>query len=290
MVKRLVLSVLSILVMVSVPATAFAASDPIADGLSEGAAMAAGESSAKKPGYAYVALGDSVAAGLGLSGPTGSSVCGKTTQSYAYSVAKALNTTPAHFACSGATAGDLVTQQHVSGPNPIAQLRAAYAKGTPKIITITAGANDSHWNEFLKKCYVATCGSSTDTTIANGFLSTLQLKLHYAFSNIESRSGSTPPKVYITGYYNPLSSACASSRLSASELNWINAEAKALNQTIKNTSSYYSFVEFVPISFAGHDVCSATPWVQGLNAPAPFHPTATGQKVIANAIIAAIKN
>ena len=93
-----------------------------------------------------------------------------------------------------------------------------------------------------------------------------------------------------TGYYNPLSSACKSAKLTASELNWLNAEAKALNQTIKNVSSYYNFVEYVPVSFAGHDICSSKPWVQGLTAKAPFHPTATGQKVIGNAVVAALKN
>ena len=267
------------------------ASSHITDGLYKGFGIATGTSTTSaKTGYTYVALGDSVAAGIGLDGAYGRTVCGKTTQAYSFTVAKYLGTKPASFACSGATVGDLVTQQQVDGPNPSAQLTNAFGKGTPKFITITAGANDAHWNDFIKKCYAMTCGTATDTAAANGLLSTMQLKLHYGFSSIEKRSKGNPPKVLITGYYNPLSSACKSAKLTASELNWLNAEAKALNQTIKNVSSYYNFVEYVPVSFAGHDICSSKPWVQGLTAKAPFHPTATGQKVIGNAVVAALKN
>jgi hypothetical protein len=33
--------------------------------------------------------------------------------------------------------------------------------------------------------------------------------------------------------------------------------------------------------FSGHGVCSDQPYVQGLTDPAPFHPNATGELVIA---------
>lgn len=33
--------------------------------------------------------------------------------------------------------------------------------------------------------------------------------------------------------------------------------------------------------FAGHQLCTSQPYVQGLDAAAPFHPTATGQSAIA---------
>lgn len=292
--KRLLTSlVLGIFITVSVTAVASAEGNPIWDGLRSGVNAATGTSgkaSAKK-GYSYVALGDSVAAGIGLSTQT-NTTCKRTTQAYAYTVARSLGATAnaAHIACSGATAGDLVTKQAVDGPNVAAQLDTAFTKGTPQIMTITAGANDAHWSTFLKKCYLATCGTKPDTVAANALLETMQLKLFYAFNSIQNRSAGTPPKVYITGYYNPLSSSCTTQRLSASELAWINAETRAINQTIQNVTKYYSFAEFVPIDFTGHDVCSASPWVQGLDAKAPFHPTATGQKAIASAILKAIRN
>ena len=40
--------------------------------------------------------------------------------------------------------------------------------------------------------------------------------------------------------------------------------------------------------FAGHQLCTAQPYVQGLSSPAPFHPTAAGQLAIALADQAAL--
>ena len=104
----------------------------------------------------YAALGDSVAAGLGLlaaSNATNQDLqCGRTTQAYPYIVAQTLGVQLIDVACSGATAGDLVTQQGVSGPNITPQLDIAFAAGTPQLITITAGANDVHWDDFLRYC------------------------------------------------------------------------------------------------------------------------------------------
>jgi lysophospholipase L1-like esterase len=239
----------------------------------------------------YAALGDSVAAGLGLPGvatPTGNDTrCGRSAQSYVYTVANKMKLPLLHAACSGATAGDLFTRQGVSGPNITAQLTTAYASGKPQLITITAGANDAHWDEFIRTCYATNCANRTTTLLANGYLVSLQTKLYVAFSSIVARSAGTPPTVVITGYYNPLSASCTKlqTNITAEEITWLTAETAALNQTIKNVGSHYSFVRFAPVDFTGHDVCSASPWVQGVSATAPFHPTAAGQQVIGQSVI-----
>lgn len=236
----------------------------------------------------YAALGDSVAAGLGLSA---AAVCGRSPQAYPYLVARETGLTLTHLACSGATAGDLVTRQRVSGPNIPAQLPRAFANGTPKLITITAGANDAHWDDFIRSCYAFDCTSEANTLAANAFLAALQLKLLYVFSDIQARSSGKPPRVIVTGYYNPLSERCASLQrnITRAEINWLNAEASALNQTIHDVVKLYPFVSFVTVDFRGHDICSDKPWVQGLNDPAPFHPNAKGQRVIGQAVLSAYR-
>lgn len=287
--KRLILSItLSVLTASSMPISAFAASEPPLDVPYEDLNLTT--SLAQPGGYDYVSLGDSVAAGIGLKGSYGNASCGKTTEAYNSYVADFVDSPLVSIACSGATAGDLVTQQYIDGPNPPAQIKAAFAKGTPKIMTITAGANDVQWSTFIKKCYIAGCGGTTDTVAITSLLWILQLKLHYSLSNIAKRSGGLPPKVYITGYYNPVSPACVNKQFTAPELAWVSSQAKSLSSVIKNVSKFYSFAEFVPIDFTGHDICSPSPWVQGAGAKAPFHPTATGQEAMANAIIAAMKN
>ncbi len=239
----------------------------------------------------YVALGDSVAAGLGLAGSSSDVPCGRSSQAYPTIVAQRLGLPLTTLACRGATVGDLVTQQHVVGPNPPAQLNGAFAAGTPQLITITAGANDAHWAGFIRACYITNCARESYTTAANAYLTLLQAKLYYALTSIQARSGDSPPQVLLTGYYNPLSQSCAAQQtaVSSAELSWIQQETDKLNTTLQNVTSHYSFVRFVPISFTGHDICSPSPWVQGVNDPAPFHPTATGQQAIASAILSAVQ-
>jgi len=234
----------------------------------------------------YAALGDSVAAGLGLS--SNQTRCGRSDAAYPIQVATANGISLIHAACSGATAGDLFTKQRRGGPNLQPQLDSAFAYGTPKLITITAGANDAHWVQFARKCYRSTCGTERDNRVADGLLAALRVKLDYAFSDIARRSGDHPPKVIITGYYNPLSDECSAIelRLTPTEITWLGNRIALLNQTIKDVSDEYSFVTYAPVSFAGHDICANNPWVQGLQEPAPFHPNAQGQIVIARAILA----
>lgn len=253
-------------------------------------------SPAKPTSNTYVALGDSVAAGLGLlpaaTGTSTDAQCGRSTAAYPNTVATNLGLPLITAACSGATAGDLFTKQSVSGPNIAAQLDTAFANGTPKVISITAGANDAHWAEFIRLCYATNCNTSNYTYAYRAYLAVLKAKLTYAFADIYTRSGGKPPKVVVTGYYNPLSTACTTQQqnITSGEISWLTTATASLNQTIQNAAgTYASFVHYVPVSFAGHDICSSQPWVQGVNDPAPFHPTAAGQAVIAKAVTAAAR-
>ena len=236
----------------------------------------------------YAALGDSVAAGLGLpelSDTTGQN-CGRSFEAYPFVAAGTFGLPATNLACSGATMGDLITEQGVSGPNIPPQLDTAFAGGTPNLITITAGANDVRWPSFLRKCFTGTCGTASDQRIVDGLFAVLQLKTHTALQEIQRRGSDAPPKVIMTGYYNPLSAQCAEQepRLTTEEIAWLSAQTATLNQTLQAASTQYSFVRFAPIDFTGHDICSSDPWVQTLDDPAPFHPTAAGQQAIAQQI------
>jgi lysophospholipase L1-like esterase len=241
----------------------------------------------------YVALGDSVAAGLGLApipnATAQDTLCGRSPQAYPYLVAQRLSMPLVSYACSGASAGDLLTQQNINGQNLASQLDMAYAQGTPSLITITAGANDINWDYFLRYCYAYNCDTPASTALLNSYLNALNYRLYYALSSIAQRSGGVTPKVVLTGYYNPISSRCTSlqSQLTSSEINWLNKASGALNQTIVNVHSRFNFSRYAMVSFSGYDICSQNPWVQGLSDPAPFHPTAYGQQKIADQVISA---
>lgn len=245
----------------------------------------------------YVALGDSVAAGLGLplvdNATSQDRRCGRSSQSYAYEVGRQLDRNAALYACSGASSGDLFTRQWLSNFNPRIQIDQAFTQGTPEIISITVGANDIRWSNLVRKCYSGTCGTELQTRSVELRLAWLQRNLHSALQQIQNRSNNAPPQVILTGYYDPISQNCAAiypDRITEDEIAWVSGGVQAVNQTLQDTAnSYSSFVDFAAVDFSGHDICSTTPWVQGLSDAAPIHPTIEGQQAIAAAVVQAAK-
>jgi lysophospholipase L1-like esterase len=203
-------------------------------------------------------------------------------------VAQTLNLKLSPATCSGAVTSDLYSKQTLSNSQTIpAQLDTAFANGTPQLITITVGANDIHWSSYVGKCLVSTCGTWSDTAVATISRVEMQAKLAYVFYQIGQRSHGTPPRVVVTGYYNPVSPACTAvmPQLTANEISWLTSQEQSLNRAIKNTSSLFSFVTFAPVDFTGHDICSTSSWVQSPSGAAPLHPTAAGQAVIAKSVL-----
>jgi len=255
----------------------------------------------------YIALGDSIAAGAGLPLATSASnedaLCARSSQSYPNLLASKLGTGVTNLACSGAKDSDgIIDAQQLSSVTIPSQLDRAFQNGTPDLLTITVGANDVRWVQFISKCYVDTCGTLKDTASAATFLTALQGKLAYTLRQIKERSGShTPPKVLLTGYFYPISStSCLGGQVTNTELRWINAQTDNLNKAIRQTvtattkiSSWfkgtYNFATYVPITFSGHGLCSKDSWVQGLGDPAPLHPTVAGEAAIASQLYAQIK-
>ncbi len=242
------------------------------------------------PAFGYAALGDSTAAGTGLpTGPNpGDSECGRSAQAYPHMVAQARGLSVAHIACSGATMQNLLTKQRIKGTSLPAQLDSAFVAGTPQLITITAGANDLHWDSILIRCTRGTCGTAQDKRTVESSLANVQAQTQAVLEQIKNRSGGSPPKTIITGYYNPISANCAASqsRVTADEIAWVSDQLARLNDTLQNVGRSAPFATFVPIDFTSHDICSPDPWVQGLNDSSPLHPNAAGQKAIADTIIA----
>jgi lysophospholipase L1-like esterase len=233
----------------------------------------------------YVALGDSVAAGAGLS--TADPLCDRSTEAYPYTVTASTGLSLSHYACTGAKADDGIydSQEESFGIIP-AQLDQAFANGTPSLITLTVGANDTRWTQFIRQCYYIRCGYSVDTARFNTYLVDLKLELNVVMAKIHSLSNGSPPQVIVTGYYNPLSSiACDDTAgITANETSWLNARINGLNKAINGTVSKYSYGTFAPVSFAGHELCTADSWVQGPSNAMPFHPTTEGQQAIATSV------
>ena len=127
----------------------------------------------------YAALGDSVAAGAGL--PTSDPICKRSSEAYPYSVASSTGLTLQHFACSGAKVDEgIYGSQKVNGEKLPTQLNQAFEGGTPKLITLTIGANDTPWAQLIRQCYYITCGYKVDTARFKAHLIDLKLELNAA--------------------------------------------------------------------------------------------------------------
>jgi lysophospholipase L1-like esterase len=252
----------------------------------------------------YVALGDSVAAGLGLPPAAGAGAedmaCGRSSQAYSSDVAAGIRGvlagTPLHvsdqnIACQGAVTDNLTTPQVVGGVTVPSQLDQAFAHGTPALLTLTVGVNDVHWSNFLQACFSASsCDTAANTAAANAYVASMQTKLSSALAGIQTRSGFIPPFVIVTGYYHPVSMQCVNANLTPGEVTWLDQETDRLNNALRTASQQQAgwFTRFAPVDFTGHDICSADPWLQRPGVPgepAAFHPNAQGQRVIAQDVL-----
>jgi lysophospholipase L1-like esterase len=238
----------------------------------------------------YYALGDSVAAGLGLpQSPKATSeaiLCGRSSEAYSATVAADLHLALANVACSGAITANLSTTQSIDGKTVPAQLDEAFAEGSPKLITITIGANDVNWAGFLTQCFTGSCNTVADTDAANADLAHMSHGLEEDLQSIQERSSADrdqAPTTVVTGYYNPVSSKCT---ISASNLTWLEKQDNALNATLEHVTQRFSFARFAPVeaSFVDHGACSSQSWVQ-TSGSAFLHPTDKGQQAIAESVL-----
>jgi lysophospholipase L1-like esterase len=112
------------------------------------------------------------------------------------------------------------------------------------------------------------------------------------------------PQIIFTTYHNPLPSEqepddCFDlGDLDRDEINYINTLQDTLNSTIKTAVGSIPGVAIADISgvMNEHKWCSEEPWTYGMtvliknpDSQAPFHPTAAGQKAIAEIVKAAIQ-
>lgn len=226
----------------------------------------------------YVALGDSVAAGVGLPTASDSSACDRTDEAYPNLVARSNNLILTSVACSGATFPTGIT-----GPQTVnqlaleAQLEQLYKLERPDFITITSGANDMQWATNLTKCYTQTCGSAQDTAAVDTQLSQVTTGLKNSLESIQKQYKDALPTVVVTGYYQVFPAAdtgCLDlTGITQSELEWGRQQTAKLNDALREATREYYFAQFASIDFTGHELCSAEPWIQSFIDPTPFHPT-----------------
>ena len=238
-------------------------------------------------GIQEVVLGDSTAAGAGLPAAPRSSVadrtCGRSPDSYAADLAIANGWKALNLACDSATIRDgLLGPQQRNGVQLPAQIAGASLIKKPSVVIVSVGADDLQWSAILAYCAVA---ARCDSRATAAYFQQKLAALSTSYLQLLIQLGSLPghPKVIINRYYDPFGSdiSCVvRPGLTAAKIRTLTTWLTALNQVLARGAAQAGFLSAQP-SFAGHQLCSPQPYVQGLADPAPFHPTTAGQLAIA---------
>ena len=239
------------------------------------------------PGVQIVVIGDSTAAGAGLAvaprSSDGSRACGRSLDSYAADLSAANHWRVLNLACNGATIshGLLGPQTHGGQTLPAQFAGVEQAKDASDVI-VSVGADDLNWSTMVQYCAVTPrCNDRATTAYFQQQLASFSKN----YLDLLSRLAALPshPQVIINQYYDPFGSqpgCLGQDGLTATNLATLTSRLKTLNTVLAQGAAQFGFSSPQP-DFAGHQLCTPQPYVQGLDGAAPFHPTAAGQLAIA---------
>jgi lysophospholipase L1-like esterase len=247
------------------------------------------------PGVQVVVIGDSTAAGAGLAPPPGASdtarACGRSADSYAADLSAANGWKVLNLACNGATISHgLLGPQNHNGQTLAPQLAVAEQAGGASVVIVSVGADDLNWAAEVQYCAIAPrCNDRATTAYFQQQLASFSKN----YLDLLSRLAALPshPQVIVNRYYDPFGSqpGCLShDGLSATNLQTLVSRLNTLNQVLAQGAAQFRFSSPQP-DFTGHQMCTPQPYVQGLDAAAPFHPTVLGELAIALADQAAVQ-
>jgi lysophospholipase L1-like esterase len=227
----------------------------------------------------YAALGDSYASGVGAPpyDPT-SGGCRQSPRSAARLWAESHGASFTFAACSGATTTDVINNQ-------LAGLTSATT-----LVTITIGANDLHVLEGAITC--VTQGDAACLQVVNAaeaaIVTTVRQQLENTYAQIKAKAPNA--RLIVLGYPRPfeLTPSCPQtvspftpSGIDVYSRGLANHAADLLDQVTQDraVAAGATFVD-VRSAFAGHGICSDSPWIQAIANPIDDsgHPTAEGYR------------
>jgi lysophospholipase L1-like esterase len=258
-------------------------------------ARAAGRVARHTPNVQAVVLGDSTAAGAGLplvGRPSRRDrACGRSADSFAADLAAVNDWRVVNAACSNATIrhGLLGRQRRhglVTPPQIVSAAQATHAS----VVIVSIGANDLGWGQMLAYCAVA---PRCDDRATTAYFQQQLASFSKDYLELLSRLAALPshPHVIINRYYNPFDPSLdclAGAGLTPPKVSILISRLATLNAVLANGAAQFGFASPQP-DFAGHQLCTAQPYVQGAGSAAPFHPTALGELAIALADQAALR-
>ncbi|MFJ1761343.1 SGNH/GDSL hydrolase family protein [Amycolatopsis sp. NPDC088138] len=240
----------------------------------------------------YVAMGSSFAAGPGIPSlqPGTPQACARSDHNYASLVARDLGLALADVSCSGATTANVLDTGQAGQPPQV----EAVGPGT-QVVTATIGGNDVNYLGSLGTYSCLTSGGSgcgtVDQAAINRTFDDLQRRLENVVHAVHDRAPAA--KVFLVEYLTivPAGSACTGVPLDADQLAFERSIATRLADfTRAAAANAGATVVDVAGASAGHDSCSAEPWVEKYSVAAgrsSYHPNEAGMAAVAELVKAA---
>ncbi|WP_405013968.1 SGNH/GDSL hydrolase family protein [Kitasatospora sp. NBC_01539] len=268
----------------------------------------------------YVALGDSYASGAGVPAQY-AGLCLRSQRNYGHLVATALGSSSYRDAtCAAAKTSDLTEAQYdaflrVNDP----QLDSVSA-GTD-LVTLGIGGNELGTSDLGIGDVIATCiagavvnpfGTPCKDVYAHGHWDFSSWSWKYGEDTLRTRVDAAAPRiaaalekihakapgatVLLVGYPSVLpddARACIGRQpITTGDVDYLRGVLDRLNGMLAATAAAHhaTYVDTLTPT-RGHDVCSGARWIEGAlpGSPAvPFHPNATGERVMADAVLAAL--
>lgn len=273
-----------------------------------GAATAANADEAG--GAAYVALGDSEAAGTGNL-PYADPSCLGSKKAYPMLLGATLGVTAVSAACAGATTSDTATQAYtLAGMGSLGD--------ATQLVTITAGVNNLDWQGVLTACSSAGTAAACQAAMDAAAAAAAGVPLGIAQLVGQVRTLAPHARIVVTGYpllFGAVADSCSVGayqgtpvKFTAQQAGAANAGLAGVNGAIQSGVALYQsafaaayggpdpaagYLD-VTAAFAGHALCdTGDRWISGLvsgkaTRDRAFHPNAAGQQAYAMTIAAAL--
>jgi GDSL-like Lipase/Acylhydrolase family len=239
-------------------------------------------------GVQAVVIGDSTAAAVGNPEAQNASAldraCGRSTESYAADLAAVNNWNVLNLACSSATIANGLLGAQVLGNGQIVppQLAEAQRATHAKVIIVSIGADDVQWSIMTRLCVAsAVCNDKVSAAYFNSLISSFTRSYYQLLGDLTQLPGN--PAILVNEYYTPFGTdigCLARYGVTAAKEKVLLSRLAQLNTVLAQGAQTFGFGVTTP-PFAGHELCTADPYVQGPGDPAPLHPTAAGELAIA---------
>jgi lysophospholipase L1-like esterase len=243
----------------------------------------------------YAALGDSYAAGGGLVPvEAGSGACRRSPSAYPRVLADQEGSTLDFAACSGATVDDLT----------VAGGQLASVDPASDLVTVTVGGNDAGFATVVGACAVDIEPCAGLDAGVEADLAQLGPNLNRLYRAIKDRAPRA--RLVVVGYPQvvpdpakvdldtcpAVGTPLPGRRITADDARWLREKGSRLNEVVSGAAraTGATYVD-VAGAFAGHEACTASPWLTGVvltDLRGSFHPTVTGQAELARLVTRAL--